>query len=259
MPATVVAIFLVPFFLSVFLLNQLPPPDEEDVASRNKRSVMDGKGRMAFVKQFLIGLILLLVLYFFLTAYRDFRDNYMPEVFAAMGYLAEPTLFSKADYPIAFGIMIVMALLNLPKTHHGGLLAVFAVMIAGMVLMGAATLLKDFGRISGLWWMILIGFGAYLAYVPFGAVLFERVMASTKAAGTAVFAIYLCDAVGYTGSVGIQLYKDLGHPDLDYYQFLRLFTYAMAGAGAVLFFLSSVYFYRKSVTNRSPQPEVPRA
>ena len=109
MPATVGAIFLVPFFLSVFLLNQLPPPDEEDVASRNKRSVMDGKGRMAFVKKFLIGLILLLVLYFFLTAYRDFRDNYMPEVFAAMGYPAEPTLFSKADYPIAFGIMITYA------------------------------------------------------------------------------------------------------------------------------------------------------
>ena len=46
---------------------------------------------------------------------------------------------------------------------------------------------------------------------------------------------------------------------LDYYQFLRLFTYAMAVAGAVLFFLSSVYFYRKSVTNPSPQPEVPGA
>ena len=246
MPATVGAIFLVPFFLSVFFLNQLPPPSEEDVASRSKRTIMDGKGRVAFIKRFLTGLILLLVLYFFLTAYRDFRDNYMPEVFTAMGYASEPTLFSRADYPIAFGIMVVMALLNLAKNHRRGLLAVFAVMISGMLLMGVATVLKDMGTISGMWWMILIGFGAYLAYVPFGAVLFERVMASTKAAGTAVFAIYLCDAVGYTGSVGIQLYKDLGHPDLDYYQFLRMFTYAMASAGTVLFLLSSVYFYRKA-------------
>ncbi|SVA18831.1 uncharacterized protein METZ01_LOCUS71685 [marine metagenome] len=246
MPATVGAIFLVPFFLSVFLLNQLPPPSEEDVASRSKRTVMDGKGRVAFIKQFLTGMILLLVLYFFLTAYRDFRDNYMPEVFKAMGYPSDATLFSKADYPIAFGIMIVMALLNLAKSHRRGLLAVFAVMTAGMLLMGIATLLKDMDRIDGLWWMILSGFGAYLAYVPFGAVLFERIMASTKAAGTAVFAIYLCDAVGYTGSVGIQLYKDLGQPELDYYQFLRLFTYAMAVAGTVLFLLSSIYFYRKS-------------
>ncbi|MFP6872158.1 MAG: DUF5690 family protein [Verrucomicrobiales bacterium] len=246
MPATVGAIFLVPFFLSVFFLNQLPPPSEEDITSRSERTIMDGKGRAGFIRQFLVGMILLLVLYFFLTAYRDFRDNYMPEVFTAMGYASEPTLFSRADYPIAFGIMVVMALLNLAKNHRRGLLAVFAVMISGMFLMGIATLLKDMDKISGMWWMILIGFGAYLAYVPFGAVLFERVMASTKAAGTAVFAIYLCDAVGYTGSVGIQIYKDLGHPDLDYYQFLRMFTYAMAGAGTVLFLLSSVYFYRKA-------------
>ena len=252
MPATVGAIFLVPFCLSVFFLNQLPPPSEEDIASRSERTVMDGKGRMIFIKQFLTGMILLLVLYFFLTAYRDFRDNYMPEVFTAMGYPPEPTLFSKADYPIAFGIMIVMAMLNLAKDHRRGLLAVFAVMTAGMLLMGIATLLKDMDRIDGMWWMILSGFGAYLAYVPFGAVLFERIMASTKAAGTAVFAIYLCDAVGYTGSVGIQLYKDLGHPNLDYYQFLRLFTYGMAVTGTVLFLLSSVYFYRKSGAHVSP-------
>ena len=144
---------------------------------------MDGRERAGFVRQFLVGMILLLTLYFFLTAYRDFRDNYMPEVFDAMGYTSEPTLFSKADYPIAFGIMTVMALLNLAKNHRRGLLAVFAVMISGMLLMGVATVLKDMDKISGMWWMILIGFGAYLAYVPFGAVLFERVMASTKGGG----------------------------------------------------------------------------
>ena len=246
MPAAVGAIFLLPFLLSVFLLNQLPDPSEEDIASRNERTTMDGEGRMAFLKQFLPGMIMLLVLYFFLTAYRDFRDNYMPEVFAAMGYDDEPTLFSKADLPIALGIMIVMAALNLVKDHQRGLKAVYGVMIAGMALMAGATLMHDLQMISGLWWMILIGFGAYLAYVPFGAVLFERVMASTKAAGTAVFAIYLSDAVGYTGSVGIQLYKDLGAADLDYFQFLRVFTYSMAGVGIVLFIFSGLYFVQKA-------------
>ena len=246
MPAAVGAIFLLPFLLSVFLLNQLPDPSEEDISSRNERTTMDGEGRMAFLKQFLPGMIMLLVLYFFLTAYRDFRDNYMPEVFAAMGYDDEPTLFSKADLPIALGIMIVMAALNLVKDHQRGLKAVYGVMIAGMALMAGATLMHDLQMISGLWWMILIGFGAYLAYVPFGAVLFERVMASTKATGTAVFAIYLSDAVGYTGSVGIQLYKDLGAADLDYFQFLRVFTYSMAGVGIVLFIFSGLYFVQKA-------------
>ena len=95
-------------------------------------------------------------------------------------------------------------------------------------------------------YFFFFGFGAYLAYVPFGAVLFERIMASTKAAGTAVFAIYLSDAIGYTGSVGTQLYKDLGAAELNYFQFLRIFTYSMAVIGIVLFILSGIYFLKKA-------------
>lgn len=246
MPFTTGAIFLVPYLVAVYLLNQLPLPSEQDVASRNKRSTMDSGDRMAFLRQFLLGMVMLLILYFFLTAYRDFRDNYMKEIFLAMGYPPEPTLFTKADWPVAFGIMLVMALLNLAKNHRRGLLAVFGVMMSGMILMAVATKLMDLGKINGLWWMILIGFGAYLAYVPFGAVLFERIMASTRAFGTAVFAIYLSDAVGYTGSVGVQLYKDIGQPELDYFEFLRRFTYSMSILGLVLFLLSAVYFLLKS-------------
>lgn len=248
MPVTVGAIFFIPFIISVLLLNQLPDPSADDISSRCERTVMDGQSRSIFFKQFMGGMIMLLILYFFLTAYRDVRDMYMPEVFAAMGYGTEPTLFSKADLPIALGIMVVMALLNLAKDHRKGLLAVFSVMLGGMILMGVATVLKDLNIISGLWWMILIGFGAYLAYVPFGAVLFERIMASTRAAGTAVFAIYLSDAIGYTGSIGIQLYKDWGQADLNYYQFMRYFTYSMATLGTVLFILSGIYFLAKAKT-----------
>ena len=246
MPAAVGALFLSPFVIAVYFLNQLPDPSPEDISSRSERTVMDRGSRSVFFRQFMGGMIMLLVLYFFLTAYRDVRDMYMPEVFKVLGYGPSPTLFSQADWPIAFGIMVVMALLNLAKDHRRGLTAVFAVMMSGMLLMGGATVLMDLEVINGLWWMILVGFGAYLAYVPFGAVLFERIMASTKAAGTAVFAIYLSDAIGYTGSVGMQLYKDLGQSELDYYQFLRLFTYGMAGLGTVLFAMSGVYFLRKA-------------
>ncbi len=251
MPVTTGAIFFLPFVVSVFFLNKLPDPSAEDISNRSERTIMDSKARSSFFKQFMGGMIMLLILYFFLTAYRDVRDMYMPEVFAAMQYDFDPTLFIKADLLSGVGIMIVMALLILAKDHRRGLIAVFCVMMGGMLLMGGATLLKDFGLISGLWWMILIGFGAYLAYVPFGAVLFERIMASTRAAGTAVFAIYLSDAIGYTGSVSLQLYKDLGQAELDYYQFLRFFTYGMAALGTILFILSGRFFLAK-VKGASP-------
>ena len=251
MPVTTGAIFFLPFVVSVFFLNKLPDPSVEDISSRSERTVMDSEARSNFFRQFLGGMVMLLILYFFLTAYRDVRDMYMPEVFAAMKYDFDPTLFIKADLLSGAGIMVVMALLILAKDHRRGLIAVFGVMMGGMLLMGVATVLKDFGVISGLWWMILIGFGAYMAYVPFGAVLFERIMASTRAAGTAVFAIYLSDAIGYTGSVSLQLYKDLGQAELDYYQFLRFFTYGMAVLGAILFALSGRFFLVK-VKGASP-------
>ncbi len=245
MPVTVGAIFFIPFAVSVYFLNLLPEPSIADISSRSERTVMDNKDRSLFFRQFMGGMIMLLILYFFLTAYRDVRDMYMKEVFIAMKYPFDASLFIKSDLLSGVGIMVVMALLNLAKDHRRGLIAVFCVMMGGMLLMGSATILKDLEVIDGLWWMILIGFGAYLAYVPFGAVLFERIMASTRAVGTAVFAIYLSDAIGYTGVVGTQIYKDLGQAELDYYQFLRFFTYGMAALGTVLFILSGLYFLAK--------------
>ena len=208
---------------------------------------MNSSQRWAFFCTFLPAMLMLLLVYFFLSAYRDFRDNYTPEIFMAMneGYETSPKLFLQADWPVAFGVMLALGCLNLFRDHRFGLIAVFGVMLIGIIMMGTATLLHDFKVISGLWWMILIGTGAYLAYVPYGAVLFERVMASTKVAGTAVFAIYLHDAVGYTGSISVQLYKDLGQSELNYFEFLRNFTWLLCGLGLVCFVASCIYFTAK--------------
>ena len=244
----VTGLFFLPFFMgAVWLLNQLPQPNAGDIADRSKRSVMNSSQRWAFFRTFLPAMLMLLLVYFFLTAYRDFRDNYTPEIFMAMneGYETSPKLFLQADWPVAFGVMLALGCLNLFRDHRFGLIAVFGVMLIGIIMMGTATLLHDFKVISGLWWMILIGTGAYLAYVPYGAVLFERVVASTKVAGTAVFAIYLHDAVGYTGSISVQLYKDLGQSELNYFEFLRNFTWLLCGLGLVCFVASCIYFTAK--------------
>ena len=59
--------------------------------------------------------------------------------------------------------------------------------------------------------MILTGTGAYLAYVPYGSVLFDRLIASTRTVGTAVFAINVADSIGYAGSIGVMLTQGPGH------------------------------------------------
>ncbi len=246
MPFATGVVFLAPFLLSVWLINHMPEPSAADVAARAEREPMDARHRLSFVRTFLPGLVTLFVVYFFLTAYRDFRDNYGVELFTQMGYDKTPAVFSRSEVWVAFGVMAVLAGLNLIKDNRLGLLGSFVVMGFGSLLMGAATLAFDAGMVSGFTWMILVGLGAYLAYVPFGSVLFDRMIASTRVVGTAVFAIYVADAIGYTGSIGIQLYKDFFAGDETRLEFFHDLTLGMAGLGAVLFLASGVYFARKT-------------
>jgi hypothetical protein len=246
MPAAVGAVFLPVYLLSVFLLDQLPPPTPEDVEERVARRPMHHRDRWAFMRRFLPGLALLLIVYLVLTAYRDFRDNYGIEIFGGLGYADVPAIFVRTELPVAFGVMCAMAALNLIRDNRRGLLGVFAVMIGGLVLVGGATLALDLEWLAGDWWMVCVGLGAYLCYVPYGSVLFDRMMASTRTVGTAVFAIYVADATGYTGSVLLQLQKDLLHSDVSRLDFFRQVSYVMAIGGIVLLAITAAYFYRNS-------------
>ena len=253
MPAITGLHFLPLFLLAVWMLNQLPRPSESDVAARSERRTMTGADRLAFVRRFMPGLVLLCVSYFFLTAYRDFRDNYQVEIFDGLGYPYEQNtaIISKTESLVTAGVMGALALLTFIKDNLRGLIGAFSVMIGGFVTLGASTVLFDAGVISGFWWMTLTGLGCYLAYVPFGAVLFERLIASTRAAGTAVFAIYVADAIGYTGSVGVQLYKDLVQSNVSRLGFFKGCTYFMSILGMACLAASCVYFLRKSRRDQS--------
>ncbi len=62
-----------------------------------------------------------------------------------------------------------------------------------------------------------------------------------------MFAIYLTDAVGYTGSVGLQLYKDFFASDISRLEFFKQLTYFMSIGGALSLLLVLVYFMRRGV------------
>jgi hypothetical protein len=93
--------------------------------------------------------------------------------------------------------------------------------------------------------MILTGLGAFLAYVPYGSVPFDRIIASTRVVDTAVFTIMVADAVGYTGSTGLQIYRDLVYSDATRLDFFRCLSYFLALFGTLLLAISGVYFFRQ--------------
>lgn len=251
MPAVTGALFLPMFGLAVWMLAQLPPPSISDEAERTTRAPMLAPARKKFLRDYAAGMIVLTVLYLLLTSLRDFRDNYAAEIWSELGYGGKASVFAVPEMWIAFGVMAVLAAIYAIKDNVRALMATHAMMAGGVALIAGSTYLLDIGAISGFSWMIGMGLGMYLAYVPFGCVLFDRMIAATGAVGTAVFMIYVADAAAYAGSVGLVLYKHFGHAGMNKLAFIRVFAYVTAALCLVGFAFSAWYFARRSVRTQS--------
>ncbi|MFZ4381717.1 MAG: DUF5690 family protein, partial [Sandarakinorhabdus sp.] len=83
-------------------------------------------------------------------------------------------------------------------------------------------------------WMIASGLGQYLAYTPFNAMLFDRLVAASGRAGTAAFLIYVADASGYAGSVAVLLLRNLPGITADWLSFYIALTLVGAGVSMAL-------------------------
>lgn len=145
----------------------------------------------------------------------------------------------------------MLALLNTIRNNRLALMLTYGFMLLGMFVLAASTIAKDQQLIGGLPWMVATGLGAYLAYAPINAVLFERLMAATGSAGTAVFGIQLADSIGYTGSVLIQIYKDLGNPNGTHLAYFSHFSLALGVGGFLLAAAGALYF--AVVTRTTPE------
>lgn len=260
MPALTGALFLVPFVVSAWLLDRCPEPDGKDMSLRQRRLPMGQEDRRRFVRKFLPGIVGLLVVYLLLTAYRDFRDSYGVEIFAELGYGTAPALFTRTEVPVALLVLLALGGLGAFQGRKAGLISVFVAAGFGLCLVSVATWLLDVEVISGELWMIGVGLGTYLAYVPFSSFLFDRIMAGLRISGTAVFLVNLADAVGYSGSVAMQLYKDLGRADLSRLQFFHGLSYVLGIVGVVLLAAAAFYFLKRSLAPleraaREPAPQ----
>ena len=246
MPVVTGAVFFPVILVAVWMLSQLPPPTPEDEALRVKREPMNARARRGFVFSFFPGLFALTFLYMFLTAYRDFRDNFSFELWSELGYGKAPEIMTTAELPVAFGVMVVLGLLMLVRNNRAALIFVHGVMLAGAVLIGLSIAAWQLGVLSNVAWMVLVGLGLYCAYVPYGCMLFDRMIATLGVIGTAGFMIYATDAFGYLGTVGLLIYKNFGNPDLSWLDFFARISYATSVLCTVCFALSGLYFAWKS-------------
>ncbi|MCE9567100.1 MAG: DUF5690 family protein [Planctomycetes bacterium] len=245
LPALTGTVFLTPYLLSILLLDQLPQPTERDEAARTVRSNLDARGRREFLVRVGAGFVLLILAYFLLTAYRDFRDYYGREILQAMGQPAYPGIFLETDRWALVVALCTLGLLTFIGSHRRALVVIYSLILAGFAVIAGATVAYKGGNIGGAAWLSMVGVGLYLAYVPFGTVLFERIVAAARFPGTSVFAVQLADGISYTGSVILQLYRDLAYADVDRLAFFVPLSYVVAIGGATLTLAGAVAVGRR--------------
>ena len=200
-------VFMLPLLLLLFLLEKIPPPSEEDRLLKVTRVPLDKAHRKSFFKQFRPGLILLIIIYVFLTIFRDIRDNFAADIWKDLGFSNQPSVFTDTEIPITVIVLILIGSMILVRNNRRAFMITHYIVIIGFLLAGISSWLFVMHLLSPFLWMTLVGLGLYIGYIPFNCILFDRFIATFKSAANVGFLIYLADSFGYIGSVGVIMMK----------------------------------------------------
>lgn len=250
MPSVTGALFFIPLLICSYLLQNVPPPTEEDIANRTERIPMTTTDRKNLVKKFIFPLLIIVLFYTFLTAFRDFRDNFARELWDSIGYQGDASVFSTSEIIIAIVVLLIIGAIFYIKDNFKALLTYHVLLILGTVVLAASTFMFQMGILDPFFWMVCTGFGLYICYVPFNCLFFDRFIATFKVKGNSGFLIYIADSFGYIGSVFVLLYKNFGQANVSWLNFFVYGTYAVALIGICSTIILFVHF----VSRRKAEP-----
>ncbi len=232
MPAVTGALFLPLLLVAMWMLANLPRPTAVDVAARSLRQPMDRAARRAFVRQHWLGVTLLVTGYMGLMTYRDVRDTFQVDILREFGVAANPAKMAGQlagiETTVGIAVMVALSVFALFKRNRHAYFAGCAVIALGGVLSGVSTAMLEAGRISPKLWMAATGVGLYAAFVPYQSILFERLLAMLRTAGTAAFLIAICDSFGYLSTITLYFYKEFGAATVSWGRILTIAGYVMS-------------------------------
>nr|MBI1231843.1 hypothetical protein [Cytophagales bacterium] len=255
MPFYTGALFVPLLIFAVLMLNQTPEPSGADIALKTERLPMTKRERQGFFNHFKPGIILLVLVYMMLTALRDIRDNFAVEIWAGLNISVSPELLTQTEIPITLMLLLMMSLLVLVKSNQKALFLYHGIIIAGLGLCVGSTILMKAGLFSPFWWVVATGTGIYMAYIPFNCLLFDRLLAAFKYAGTVGYLMYLIDSFGYLGSAGIMVFKQFGNvQSLSWLHFYANSILVLLSVGIIFMIINGLYFQRKLGRSMKNEP-----
>jgi hypothetical protein len=252
MPFVTSCVFTIPLLAFLFFLDKLPAPNAEDEKLRTKRMPMNGTQRTQFIFTFLPGIILFIIAYMLLTTFRDFRDNFAAEIWTSVGITNNSAIYTTTEMAVTLAVLACMGTLILIKNNQVALMMNHLIITAGFILIGVANLLFENNSITPAQWMVILGTGLYMGYIPFNSIFFDRMLATFNYTGTVGFIMYLADAFGYLGSISVLYIKEFTGLQVGWLNFFINSGYYISAAGTLLMVSSMIYFQLKHKQTSAP-------
>jgi hypothetical protein len=255
MPFTAGLLFLAPLLVFVWMLKQIPPPTQDDETARSRRTPMTSAERITLLRRHGLGLLGIVLAYLLITILRSLRADFAPEIWGGLGHASQPAVFTQSELWVTLVVVIANGALVLVKDNRRAFFTGLLLSIAGLSLGLLALWAHHQSILPPFAFMVLLGVGMYVPYVAAHTTIFERFIALTRERGNLGFLMYLADAIGYLGYVGVMLGRSL-FPGPEH--FLGFFVTTASGlllSALVLLLLSFAFcFKRLPKVSNDPAP-----
>jgi len=238
-------LFIIPVTILVYLLEKIPPPTTEDIQLKTARVSMTKIERKTFFKMYSFGLLSFILIYLLLTLFRDIRDNFAANLWLELGYGNDASIFTVTEIPIAISVLIIIASMIYIKNNKLAFQLAQLIILLGFIVCGFASLLFMYHLISGYMWIVLVGLGLYMGYIPFNSILFDRMIAAFKINGNVGYFMYLVDSFGYLASVFVIILKGTMGVRISWTLFYQNGLIISSIIGILLCISTYLYFNKK--------------
>jgi hypothetical protein len=209
MPALTGLLFVPLLLISLWMLSNTPPPDQQDRDERTRRAPMDKAERRKFLKEFFPGVVFIVGGYLCLMTYRALRDDFMDLILADLNYQIDSKKFITIESSVGVCVIAALSLLWFFRDNKHAVWANMVLIALGAILNGSSTLLLYYGYLGPENFYVCNGVGLYIAYVPYQSIFVDRLLASLHTVATGAFLLAICDSGGYIAVVAMNLTKDL--------------------------------------------------
>lgn len=244
------------FAIFTYLLHHSPPPSVADKRAKGLRRSTKGDDKWAFMRKYSPGLTCIVAAYMVLTAIRQFRDYFAPEIYSDLldETNVDPAIYTTTELPVGVVAMLCMATFYFLKDNFKAFRGMLMVMILGSLVV----FLISFGYLSkiyadGVLYMAVLGSGVFLAYIPPGSMLFDRLMSVSGDNMTSTFIIYIMDGSAYICTLSMLMYKNFGaDEDMSYSTFL-LWMGTIGGLMVVVLISMAITYFTLKLRNAHDQ------